>query len=135
MNFRRHLRAWAALSLVLQSAWLFALVPRDCCSAHTPAEQACHEEVEKPHCPMQSAAGEACPMHRTAAPHSPQDDCSMRGSCSGPMAALLSMLSAQAILSDAPRALATPRATVHVDSVVEQLITRFVPPDSPPPRI
>ena len=137
MNLRRHLRAWAALSLLLQSAWLFALVPRDCCAAHTaPAAQSCHEEVAPPpHCPMMSGDGAACPMHQTAATHPAQDDCSMRGTCSGPMGALLSLLSAQAILADGPRSVSQPAETVRLSSSRERLVTLFVPPDSPPPRI
>ena len=136
MPIRRHLRTWTVLSLILQSAWLFALVPRDCCAAHIkPAESSCHEEPMALQCPMQAGDGTACPVHRTAAAHAATKDCAMRGRCSGPMAGLLSLLSAQAILSDSPSVFAKPSGLPHLDGTHEQVVTLFVPPDSPPPRV
>lgn len=133
---RRHLRRWAAASLVLQSAWLFALAPRECCASHAaPTAAPCHEEARATHCPMKDGAGAACPMHRGGHDHAaPAGDCTMRGACSGPMSSLLTLLSAQAVLTPpqhlSPLLLAAP----HPGAIDEQRISRFAPPESPPPR-
>jgi hypothetical protein len=135
MPVRRQLRAWATITLVLQTAWVFALVPRDCCAAHTPKTSTsdCHEEVTATHCPMADSTGAACPMHSDHGSR-PGEDCGMRGNCSGPMAALLSLLSAQGILPTTRHV--TPSVTVsdYRPDGREHLIRRVTPPDSPPPR-
>ena len=136
MNLRRHLRVWAAVSLIAQSAWLFALVPRDCCAAHMSATAACHDEVTPvPHCPMEDSTGAACPMHRAGETHPVADDCRMRADCNGPMSALLTLLSVQAVLPDAAAGLAAAAPTSHTVVLREQPLARFVPPDLPPPRV
>jgi hypothetical protein len=136
MKVRQHLRLWTAVSLVVQSAWLFAIVPADCCAAHTPheTERSCHEEVQAMHCPMKDSTGAACPMHQADKPHPSSDDCRMSGGCAGPMSALLSLLAAHAVLPETPVAVISAPAVAHPSSWAEQLASRFVPPDAPPPR-
>jgi hypothetical protein len=161
---RRKLRVVALTWLVFQVAWLTALVPRDCCAAHRPAEN-CHESASATHCPMRSADGTPCPMHRghsgdnshptvsvehhheaapTAhqhrAPGSGHDrqsapiDCRVTGACDGPMSALFALLSNHGILPES--AATVPHVKIrHVDAVVhDHLGGQFQPPEPPPPR-
>ena len=114
MKLRQHLRAWAAISLVVQSAWVFALVPADCCAEHTPmAAASCHEEGA----------------------HATDSDCVMRGRCGGPMGALMSLLSAQAVLTPPAHTRLDASVSTSIAETREQLISRVIPPDSPPPRV
>jgi hypothetical protein len=92
---------------------LLALVPVNCCADHMPvAAPSCHEE--------QAYASDR--------------ECVMRGHCGGPMSALLSLLSAQAVLTAPCRTAVDTAVFETVIPTREQLVTRFVPPDSPPPR-
>ena len=55
------------------------------------------------HCPMHAADGAPCPMHQSGhhdAEDKPNDKCSMRGTCDGPMAALFALLSNHGVLRD-----------------------------------
>jgi hypothetical protein len=110
---RRHMRLWATFWLVFQVATLSAFVPRDCCTAHQEkavSASPCHEDTPAAHCPMRNANGAACPMHSRSQTGSHTDhrhheepatsDCSMRGTCNGPLAAMLSLLSNSGILPD-----------------------------------
>ena len=64
----------------------------------------------------------------------PNDKCSMRATCDGPVAALFALLSNYGVLRDS----ITLLPDVHTGSVTLQtrqnLISRLAPPDSPPPR-
>ena len=70
---RRRLRLVVAAWLVFQVVSLAALVPLDCCDAHTPASalrnERCHESAGSAFCPMRARTGRACPMHQDAAAH------------------------------------------------------------------
>jgi hypothetical protein len=135
---RRQLRLGVMAWLVLQAASLSAFVPRDCCAAHKPgdATPGCHEETSATVCPMRSADGTACPMHRESEPGSARGaECAMQGSCAGPMAALAALLSQHGVT---PAALSIPldlRTLPAAARAAEQVVSRFVPPDSPPPRL
>ena len=147
---RRRLRLFATTCLVLQVAWLIAIVPSDCCPAHraVQSERRCHQQVGANQCPMRTANGQPCPMHRGSSHHAHQnlagdtpdgtqtapDSCVLRGACGGPMAAFLTLRSAHGILPVSPvvgRDLELRSVTVasrhdpvgHVDS-----------PEPPPPR-
>ena len=67
-SIRSALRLWVTIWLVVQVASLTALVPRDCCAAHSSAARAakpgCHEQVAATQCPMRATDGTPCPMHR-----------------------------------------------------------------------
>lgn len=138
-SLRRKLRAFAATWLVFQAAWLTALVPRDCCAGHRPAEKSCHEIVEATACPMRDVTGRACPMHsggehHAQTPSTSSDDCQLSSVCDGPMAALFALLSNHAVLPDAADALPDPDARDVAPPIRESVTGRFEPPDAPPPR-
>jgi hypothetical protein len=140
-TLRRRLRLWAVAWLVCQTALLVAFVPWDCCVAHkmtkVRAERSCHEPAPTAAaCPMHGAAnGAACPMHGDHAKHEkPTSSCSMRGTCQGPMAALLSLLSNYGPLSDPFDLVPDVRFVTAVSPLQEQLVVRLTPPESPPPR-
>jgi hypothetical protein len=100
-SLRRRLRLWAAAALVMQSVWVFVLLPGSCCAAHdkaTPAP-ACHEETPVAHCPLKATDGAACPMHGDHQTEG-RPRCTMTNGCDGPMAALLSLLSATGVVPD-----------------------------------
>ena len=156
---RRNLRVFVTTWLMFQVAWLTALVPRNCCAAHRPAEKSCHESAAATHCPMRDATGRPCPMHRghaghdspepdpaehhhqtlgsahhTQTPSAPSSDCRLSGVCDGPMAALFALLSNHGILPEATEALPSVAARQVAPPVHESLTGRFEQPDSPPPR-
>jgi hypothetical protein len=144
--FRRHLRFWVTTCLVLQVVSLSALVPRDCCAAHrvaTDKEKSCHEsgaaaaaEQAGAHCPMPGDAGDACPMHSDghAGQRPPRQACTMQGTCDGPMAALLVIISNQGVLTEPLRLAVDLSSVVAPAPAREDVVSRFTPPDSPPPR-
>jgi hypothetical protein len=132
MHLRKHLRGWTTIWLAFQLVSLSAFVPRDCCAAHRTHKappQAASADVS---CAMQHGEhhGAAVP-----APEPPMSgDCSLRGRCDGPMAVLLSVLSTHGVLAGSPAV--SPSFDRGSLALVarESLISRFVPPDSPPPR-
>ncbi len=140
-SIRGGLRFWVTIWLVVQVASLTALVPRDCCAAHSSAAKAakpgCHEKATVTQCPMRATDGMPCPMHRGGhgeASETTSEGCAMRGTCSGPMAALVAQLSNYGVLPAALHVLPDlHRGSVTIDSD-EHLLSRFTPPDSPPPR-
>jgi hypothetical protein len=148
-TLRRRLRVCATIWLLFQTTWLLALVPRDCCAAHLPDDATCHRAASAVQCPMRGPDGRPCPMHREAAPpqadtaqgHEHQhgtdptgSDCQLKGSCAGPMSALLTLLSNHGILPDATDVetdVTTSAARIggHPDATGTS-----EPPDPPPPR-
>ena len=146
LALRHHLRFWVMTWLVFQVVSLSALVPRDCCAAHRVAatkEKTCHKEAAATpqpahgvHCPMPGASGEACPMHaeRHDGHQTPRAKCMMQGTCGGPMAALFVIISNHGVLTDSPQ-LARDLSTTPVPAPArEDVVSRFTPPDAPPPR-
>ncbi len=148
---RRHLRRGVATWLLCHALTFTALVPRDCCAAHSHAthdaavpaaadgEAPCHEvAVPAPApgalCEMAAEDGAACPMH--AAPASPLSaaDCALSGSCQAPAAALAAVLMQAAVLS--PSSLHTPHLVPEAVSRPPDASPRSLasPPDAPPPR-
>lgn len=61
---RPKLRVVAAVWLMFQAASLTALLPRDCCAAHRPADANRQESTSATYCPMRDADGRPCAMHR-----------------------------------------------------------------------
>ena len=138
-TLRGHLRVCAASWLVLQAATLLALVPLACCEAHTQTraeKPACHERPAAARCPMRAADGQACPMHRDE-PSSRDADagCVMRGTCKGPMAALVTTLSTTGILPDAVPLDPSLLLSTEVGDWRGRPILRVSRPESPPPRV
>jgi hypothetical protein len=145
---RQQLRLWAAAWLVFQVATLSAFVPRDCCTAHRPAAITPHtQDHTATDCPMRAVDGAACPMHRGNqtghhAEHSNHDNheqppgspCSMRGTCDGPMAAMLALLSNHGVLTESIVVSPDDQSTPIPASTRESLVCRLASPDPPPPR-
>jgi hypothetical protein len=154
MKFSRGtIRRVAAIWLMLQMAWLTALVPRDCCAAHRPTgsgDAKCHSQGPAAQCPMRAANGTACPMHSGAAGHgahgqdpaaehdpqspTPSSECALRGVCAGPMAALLVLLANHGILPESTTAVPDVAVRSITSVVGEHVAGDRVPPDPPPPR-
>lgn len=76
-------------------------------------------------------------MHRGAggtADEASTEACVMRGTCSGPMAALVAQLSNYGVLPTSPQLFATVNRGALTVDVDEHLISRLAAPDPPPPR-
>lgn len=114
--FRRHLRVWVAAGLVFQVATLSAFVPRDCCEGHRHAAE----------------RAETC--HEPAADDQPVPQCTMRGSCDGPMAMLATVLSNNGVLTRTFAFLPVVESSRLAASAGERLTSQLLPPDAPPPR-
>jgi len=142
--FRQRLRLLSAAWIVFQVTSLSTLVPRACCMAHQSASAAtpagCHEQAAVPHC-QTAQDGTSCPMHHHhgqmhehSAPASSTDDCVLRGTCSGPAAALLALLSTHGVLAVPIASPSDSLLTVATSAVADQLTPQFESPDAPPPR-
>ena len=145
-RFRQHLRLFSAAWIVFQVTSLSTLVPRACCLAHqsSAAKPAgCHEDAAVPN--PTSPADETTPgtmhhghgqMHEQAAPSSstPTHDCVLRGTCGGPTAALLALLSTHGVLTESVASPTDFPLAGNAPSAAAQLIRQFESPDAPPPR-
>jgi|SRR4051812_315540 hypothetical protein len=143
--FRRHVRSVATAWLLFQATSLSALVPRACCLAHDAAVAAsvtCHEQTAVPHCHDAASDAAMCPMHaRNGHDHSAQQtdkprahECAIRGTCGGPAAAMLTLLSTQGVLTASAAVwIDVPPAGDPIGSP-NHLLARFESPDAPPPR-
>ena len=125
---RHRLHLCVAAWLILQVAALSAFVPQDCCATHK-------AQHEKNH---QSMGGHAHAEHgeHHAAPKSPAQGCVMKGTCQGPMSAILAILSNQGVPPSgafrvAPDDLSSTLAAVIVREHIPSLLAA---PDPPPPR-
>jgi hypothetical protein len=136
----RRLPRWAAAWLVLQVASLGALVPRDSCATHrqtvSTEQRGCRKTAAAPHCPMRSADGTPCPMHRGSTPSSAAKDtsCSLRGTCSEPMVALAALLWNQGVLTESLDPAPDEGISTVVLSGHQPTVARPDAPDPPPPR-
>ena len=113
---RRSLGRWVMACLLLQAASLSALLPRDCCRAHA------HERQEE--------SGPSC----HTAPEKTEDRCALRGTCDGPMSAMVAQLSQVGVVPQAIGLPADSPRTSLVPATTEESPSRLVPPDAPPPR-
>ena len=113
--FRRFLRSWAMVWLVLQSTSLAALVPRDCCAAH--------ERV---------AAKDCHGGHDGARTSHQKSDCVVRGTCDGPP--LFTLFVGTGVLPDLAVMTAPPPSRALASDLREEPLARIQPPISPPPR-
>jgi hypothetical protein len=140
-DIRQHLRKLAMLWLLLQAAQVAALVPVDCCVAHHTSPAAtratCHQAAPA-QCPM-ADGGAQCPMHANhvhadASARVPAGECAMRGTCGGPFAALLVLLSNQSILTSLRATTPAFDAQQMTLGMHESVTARLGSPDPPPPR-
>lgn len=131
-TFRHRLHLWVAAWLVFQVATLSALVPQDCCAAH----KAQHRKA--PHATAKTEhAGHHAMNHGTeqTAPKAPIEQCVMRGTCKGPMSAVVALLSNQGVPPlDAFSAAPDLGVTVIDGTTTERVTSRLASPDPPPPR-
>jgi hypothetical protein len=140
--FRQHLRLLSAAWILFQVTSLSTLVPRACCMAHQSAARPdCHEQAAVPHCAKPTGHGLASSMHHDhgqmheqSPPASSTHDCVLRGTCSGPAAALMALLATYGVLTDPIASPSDSLLTVATPSVADQLIPQFASPDAPPPR-
>jgi hypothetical protein len=113
---RRSLGRWVTACLLLQAASLTALLPRDCCRAHAHDR----EEASKPSCHTSVEKAE--------------DRCALRGTCDGPMSAMIAQLSQVGVI---PATAGLPADDVRPSLLAvesESSSSRLLSPDSPPPR-
>jgi hypothetical protein len=137
--FRERLRLFAAAWILFQVTSLSTLVPRACCLAH---QSVSVEQHTAPHCsaPLESESTAVMPhdharMHEQASPStSPAHECALRGTCGGPTAALLALLSTHGVLTDSIPSVTEFPLTGEPFASAHQLIPQFESPDSPPPR-
>ena len=144
--FRQRLRLLSAAWIVFQVMSLSTLVPRACCLAHQSAS-ASHsggdEQGAVPHCPTPADESASRPvhhdhgqMHEQAAPtrSTPVHECALRGTCGGPTAALLALLSTDGVLTASVSSTNNFAADGDALPSTPQLIRQFEAPDAPPPR-
>jgi hypothetical protein len=138
-SFRHCLRLWAAAWLVFQVATLSALVPRDCCAAH----KAQHEKPQSSTAVMDhsSHSGHHSMNHGVATDDAPETApmapaaCVLRGTCRGPMSAVVALLSSQGVPPTDSFTVAPELRAGLIDGLASELaISRFAPPDPRPPR-
>ena len=139
-SLRRRLRVWAAAWLLIQVASLSAFLPGDCCAAHASkagaAKAHCDRPVKAAQCPMRAVDGAPCTMHADEH-HQPAESmpqCSMRGACGGPAAALVVLLSNHGVLTASFAVSPDPTAGLVTDARRENLTGRLASPEPPPPR-
>jgi hypothetical protein len=131
----RHFRRRSACALALaavQFALLFAAPAAACCRADETAGAAVSRvENDAECCPPGSHPPGQCPLHRRAARQS-ESECRIRctaPSASGYMIGIAGMLPAPPVSRLEMRSSALETATVPV------LVSQFVPPVAPPPKI
>jgi hypothetical protein len=144
--FRCRLRLLVAAWLMFQAATLSAFVPRACCLVHqgalTKQDPDCHTPPASAESsvPVESPAPHHGHEHHVAQhapapqPAPPADDCALRGTCSGPAAALLAALSTQGILPQPAAAILAPVSAPVKATEERHAISCPTPPDPPPPR-
>jgi hypothetical protein len=64
----------------------------------------------------------------------PAQDCAVRGTCGGPLAALAAIFSTQGVLTEPVTSTPDSQSRNVTLAAADQLIGLLVPPDSPPPR-
>jgi len=147
LTLRRRPQFWVAAWLIFQGSALYALVPRDCCAAHRHGgdhQSAAHQPVPAEASPAPSAHSDdhAHVGHQMApapepanADPAPVRGCVMRGTCDGPMAAVLAVLSTQGVPPiDAFRLVQESTATLVAGAAHEHPTSRLASPEPPPPR-
>jgi hypothetical protein len=143
--FRRQLRPFAAAWVVFQAVTLSVFVPPSCClgpqrTGVSAGRAGLHQNAVSP--PEAGSSGAPCAMHNghAGAPQpsaaadakTPAQECAMRATCGGQVAALFATIShvgivPETVLPDAPAAGAPMSSR-------QRLILRFESPDAPPPR-
>jgi hypothetical protein len=120
-TLRHRLRVCVTTWLAVQAVSLAALPWACCCSpdrdqAAATARPSCHEAATAAH---EQETG---------------DTCAMRGACDSPLAAVLAFLSNQGIIGARSTPLPDLDAQIVTIQSSDDTVTRFSPPDPPPPR-
>ena len=147
LTLRRRPQFWVAAWLIFQGSALHALVPRDCCAAHRHGgdhQSAAHQGAPAEAAPAAATStgdhahhGHQMAAQPDAAPAdtTPARGCVMRGTCDGPMAAVLAVLSTQGVPpSHIFTIVPDTRAAAVTLSAPEHLLSRLASPEPPPPR-
>jgi hypothetical protein len=126
------LRIGVAAWLIFQLATLWALVPQDCCATH----KAQHQQQKAQHSTAPAGHDHHAMNHgHDAAPKAPLEQCMMRGTCKGPMSAIISLLSHHSVPPLKAFTIAPdPGVTVLARAASEHVCCRLASPDPPPPR-
>jgi hypothetical protein len=105
-------------------------LPRDCCAAHA------HKPKPAPAAPA-PATSATCAMHHDAPQPEPagEAECSLRGACRGPLAALNSFFSAHGVLPESESVAPDARAAILPGLTSESTVSQAISPDPPPPRV
>jgi hypothetical protein len=128
-RMRARLRSCTVAWLLCHVASYSALFPKDCCAAHahrTPRVQEAAQPADQATCEMHHAE----PAPEPAA----EPECSLRGTCAGPMATLASLLSNQGVLPTYASVARDSSTETHDARVRENAVSLFISPDAPPPR-
>lgn len=145
---RRYLRPCALAWFVLQAASLSALMPADCCAAHepqplkplchdVPTAQAHHGATDTPAAhdgshQQPAVHDDHASGHRDAPRGSAAERCVIRGTCDGPP--LFTLFSHPGVLPGATAVFPHLDELPDAVAVTEQLVTRALTPEPPPPR-
>ena len=128
MKFLRlHLRQLAVAWMVIQTVSLSAFAGFDCCA--TP--RAVRREAK-----AQAAEASPCPMHAASGNTASKstEKCVMRGTCSGPIAALFVLLANNGVPAESPATAPDHEIGAAPIPPTETFIVHFESPDTPPPR-
>jgi hypothetical protein len=143
IEIRRRLRLLSAAWILFQVTSLSTLVPRACCMAHQAKPADCHEQASveddvaaqaKATAPMHHGHGQMDQQQTAPTNSMPAHECALRGTCGGPAAALLALLSTDGILTDSIASLTDFPFTGQTLPATDQLVRQFESPDAPPPR-
>jgi hypothetical protein len=120
---------WAVTWLLCYVASYSALLPRDCCAAHA------HRSRPTAAKAAEAAADATCSLHHAPEPEPPPPaECSLRGTCGGPIAALASFLSSHGILPGTVDVNRDANITTFALHIRENATSLAVAPDPHPPR-
>jgi hypothetical protein len=127
---RRQMRTWIVAWLLFQCVSVSALAVRDCCCQPQEARaEHCQKQTPATYCPMRAADGSPCPMHQQSEP-----DCVMRGTCSGPIAAVGVLFATWGIPVASFELLPDQSLRSAGDLPTQSTIESWPPADTPPPK-
>jgi hypothetical protein len=138
ISLRHRLQWGVAAWLIVQVAALSAFVPQDCCAAHKAQhQQARHHTMAVPdHSNHHSMSHES--MHSGShdpAPAVPAKGCVMKGTCKGPMSAIIAILSSHGVPPVSAFSIAPDLSSSLAAGIARQYATsHLASPETPPPR-
>jgi hypothetical protein len=142
MTALRHRLRWCVAAwLIVQVAALSAFVPQDCCATHKnehrqarhrpPATASAHSHHSMDHASMHGSTQDVS----SATDATPMKTCVMKGTCKGPMSAMIAVLSSHGVSPIGAFRIAPDLTSSLAAAIARQHATsRLVAPDTPPPR-